>query len=60
MATAKQAQSRRNGAMPSASGRKAQKSPKKTLRELYARLEKTRPGSLESKRISEQIVDAIG
>ena len=46
--------------MPSVRGRKAQKSPKKTVRELYARLEKTRPGSIESKRISEQIVDAIG
>jgi hypothetical protein len=60
MATAKQSRSRRNDTMPSARGRKAQKSPKKTLRELYARLEKTRPGSVESKRISEQIVDAIG
>jgi hypothetical protein len=46
--------------MPSARGRAAQKSPKKTLRELYARLEKTQPGSEESKRISAQIVDAIG
>jgi len=46
--------------MTSPRGRKAHKSPKKTLRELYARLEKTRPGSMESKRISEQIVDAIG
>jgi hypothetical protein len=45
--------------MPSARGRKAQTS-KKTLRQLYARLEKTQPGSEESKRISEQIVDAIG
>jgi hypothetical protein len=60
MATAKQSQGRRNDTMPSARGRKTQKSPKKTLRELYARLEKTRPGSVESKRISEQIVDAIG
>jgi hypothetical protein len=40
-------------------GRKARTS-KKTLRQLYARLEKTQPGSEESKRISEQIVDAIG
>jgi len=28
--------------------------------ELYARLEKAQPGSEESKRISAQIVDAIG
>jgi hypothetical protein len=46
--------------MSSARGRTAQKSPKKTLRQLYARLEKTQPGSEESKRISAQIVDAIG
>jgi len=45
--------------MPSARSRKTQTS-KKTLRELYARLEKTQPGSEESKRISAQIVDAIG
>jgi hypothetical protein len=60
MATAKQTQDRRTDRMPSARGRTAQKSPKKTLRELYARLEKTPPGSVESKRISRQIVDAIG
>ena len=60
MATAKQAQSRRTDTAPSARGRKAQASQRKTLRELYARLEKTQPGSEESKRISEQIVDAIG
>jgi hypothetical protein len=60
MATAKQNQSRRAGAMVSAHGRKLAASQKKTLRELYARLEKTQPGSEESKRISAQIVDAIG
>ncbi len=60
MATAKQTQSRRRGAMISARGRKSPASPKKALRELYARLEKTQPGSEESKRISAQIVDAIG
>jgi hypothetical protein len=60
MATVKQTQRRLTGATPSARGRSTQKSPKKTLRELYARLEKTQPGSAESKRISEQIVDAIG
>jgi len=60
MATAKQTQSRRTESMSSARGRTAQKSPKKTLRQLYARLEKTQPGSEESKRISAQIVDAIG
>ena len=41
-------------------GQKAKAPQKKTLRELYARLEKTQPGSEESKRISAQIVDAIG
>jgi hypothetical protein len=46
--------------MVSAHGRKSAASQKKTLRELYARLEKTQPGSEESKRISAQIVDAIG
>jgi hypothetical protein len=60
MAIAKQARSRRTDARPSARGRKAQASRKKNLRELYARLEKTQPGSEESKRISAQIVDAIG
>jgi len=59
MAPAKQTQSRRTEARPSPLGRKARTS-KKTLRQLYARLEKTQPGSEESKRISEQIVDAIG
>jgi hypothetical protein len=59
MATAKQTQGRRTETRPSARGRKARTS-KKTLRQLYARLEKTQPGSEESKRISEQIVDAIG
>jgi hypothetical protein len=44
----------------SARGQKAQAPQRKTLRELYARLEKTQPGSEESKRISAQIVDAIG
>jgi hypothetical protein len=60
MATAKQTQRRRTGTMVSAHGRKSAASQKKTLRELYARLEKTQPGSEESKRISAQIVDAIG
>jgi hypothetical protein len=60
MATAKQTQSRRTETMPSARGRKTQTSQKKSLRQLYARLEKTQPGSEESKRISAQIVDAIG
>jgi hypothetical protein len=60
MATAKQTQNRRGEAMPSGRGRTPQKSPKKSLRQLYARLEKTSPGSEESKRISAQIVDAIG
>jgi hypothetical protein len=60
MATVKQTQRQRTGPTPPARGRNTQKSPKKTLRELYARLEKTQPGSVESKRISQQIVDAIG
>jgi hypothetical protein len=62
MATTKQSPSRRTNTLPSAHGRKGrpQGSPKKNLQELYARLEKTQPGSAESKRISAQIVDAIG
>ena len=60
MATAKQAQNRPTDAMPNRGRKAAQASPKKNLRELYARLEKTQPGSEESKRISAQIVDAIG
>jgi hypothetical protein len=60
MATAKQAQSSRTEPTPARGRKTAQSSPKRNLRELYARLEKTRPGSPESKRISEQIVDAIG
>jgi hypothetical protein len=60
MATAKQAQNPRTDAMPARGRKGAQASPKKTLRELYARLEKTQPGSAESKRISAQIVDAMG
>jgi hypothetical protein len=60
MATAKQAQTGRADAMPSRGRKAAEASPKKSLRELYARLKKTQPGSEESKRISAQIVDAIG
>ncbi|MGD0272002.1 MAG: hypothetical protein ABSB14_23250 [Candidatus Sulfotelmatobacter sp.] len=60
MAPAKQAQTRRTNAPPSARGRKAQPSTKKNLQELYTRLGKTQPGSAESKRISALIVDAIG
>ena len=59
MATAKQAQGRRTDEIPTR-GRKAQTPQKKSLRELYARLEKTQPGSEESKRISAQIIAAIG
>jgi hypothetical protein len=57
MATAKQNQRTRTA--PRATARKAPKK-NKSLPNLYARLEKTRPGSEESKRISRQIVDAIG
>ena len=60
MATVKQTQRKRADATHPGRGRKAQKSPKKTLPGLYARLQKTQPGSEESKRISERIVDAIG
>jgi hypothetical protein len=59
MATAKQSQ-RRTGAASPAPARKAPASKNKSLSNLYARLEKTRPGSEESKRISQQIVDSIG
>ncbi|MFZ0771214.1 MAG: hypothetical protein WCA49_13020 [Candidatus Sulfotelmatobacter sp.] len=60
MATAKQARREPTGATLPSRRRKGEKVPKKTPRELYARLEKTQPGSEESKRISAQIVDAIG
>ena len=59
MATAKQNQ-RRSGAVSPTPARKAPTSKNQSLQKLYARLEKTRPGSEESKRISQQIVDAIG
>ncbi len=59
MATAKQTQSRRTDDLPLAAAKR--RFPRKSnLRELYARLEKTQPGSEESKRISARIVDAIG
>jgi uncharacterized protein (DUF433 family) len=38
----------------------AHASPQEILPALYARLEKTQPGSEDSKRISRQIVDAVG
>jgi hypothetical protein len=59
MATAKQNQGR-SGAVSRAPVRKASTSKNQSLQRLYARLEKTQPGSEESKRISQQIVDAIG
>lgn len=59
MATAKENR-RQSGAASPASARNAAATKKKSLSDLYARLEKTRPGSLESKRISRQIVNAIG
>jgi hypothetical protein len=34
--------------------------PEKTLNTLYSRLNQTRPGSEESKRIADEIIDAIG
>jgi hypothetical protein len=60
MATVKQTYGKRSDATHAARGSKKPKSPKKALPELYARLEKTQPGSEESKRISQQIVDAVG
>jgi len=60
MATVKRTQRKRADATSPARGRKTRKPPKRTLPELYTRLEKTQPGSVESKRISQQIVDAIG
>jgi hypothetical protein len=59
MATAKQARVKSTAA-PSPRSRKPSNHRPQTLQKLYARLEKTRPGSEESKRISRQIVDAIG
>jgi len=58
MATAKQNQ-RRSGAVSPTPARKAPTSKNQSL-QLYARLGKTQPGSEASKRISRQIVDAIG
>ena len=59
MATAKQNQ-RRSGAVSPTLARKAPTSKNQSLQKLYARLEKIQPGSEASKRISRQIVDAIG
>jgi hypothetical protein len=59
MAPAKQTQ-QQTGSRSQVPARKAPVSKNKSLSNLYARLEKTRPGSEESKRISRQIVDAIG
>ena len=59
MATAKQSQ-RQPSSRSAALTRKSPASKNKSLSNLYARLKKTRPGSEESKRVSRQIVDAIG
>jgi len=59
MATAKQ-NSRRGGELLRRPARKTAASKNQSLQKLYARLEKTQPGSEESKRISKEIVDAIG
>jgi len=59
MAPAKQNQ-RRGSAVSHPPARKAPTSKNQSLQKLYARLEKSRPGSEESKRISQEIVDAIG
>jgi hypothetical protein len=58
MATVKR--QRRTGSASSTLGCKASASEKRTLQKLYARLKKTQPGSETSKRISRQIIDAIG
>jgi hypothetical protein len=59
MSMARQSE-RRTKTASRGSARKAPTTKRKSLPNLYARLEKTRPGSEESKRISRQIVDAIG
>jgi len=59
MATAKQ-NTRRGDAVSRRPARKASASKSQSLQKLYNRLKKTRPGSEESKRISKEIVDAIG
>jgi hypothetical protein len=59
MATAKQSQRLIESRSP-VPARKTPTSKNKSLSDLYARLDKTRPGSAESKRVSRQIVDAIG
>jgi hypothetical protein len=59
MATAKQSR-QQSGAALQPPVRKQTESKSKSLSHLYARLEKTKPGSEESKRVSRQIVDAIG
>jgi hypothetical protein len=59
MATAKQSQRQSSSRSP-VPARKSPTSKSKSLSNLYAQLEKTRPGSEESKRISQQIVDMIG
>jgi hypothetical protein len=58
MVTAKQSQ-RQTGSRSPNPDRKAPASKDKSLFSLYARLEKTRPGSEESKHISQRIVDSI-
>jgi hypothetical protein len=58
MGSAKQNQ--RQASLSSPAPRKTRASKSKSLSILYARLDKTRPGSPESKRIARQIVDAIG
>jgi hypothetical protein len=59
MATEKQHQSRR-GAVQNLPIRKAPTSKNQSLKKVYASLEKAQPGSEISKRISQEIVDAIG
>lgn len=59
MATVQQNQ-RRGGVVSHPRGRKATASGNQSLQKLYARLEKSQPGSEKSKRISKEIVDAIG
>jgi hypothetical protein len=43
-----------------ANTRLSQSQSKEALERLYTHLQKTNPGSVESKRLAEQIIDALG
>jgi len=59
MATAKQSPRQTGSGSPARTG-KVPASKSRSLSNLYARLEKARPGSEESKRVAQQIADDIG